>query len=46
MEWTIEVIDGLVLTASEREMIYEKNAQQILRSRWLGVLLPDSRVGS
>jgi hypothetical protein len=39
MEWTIEFIDGLVLTASEREMIYEKNARQILRSHWLGVLL-------
>jgi len=32
MEWTIEFIDGLGLTASEREMIYEKNARQILRS--------------
>ena len=31
MEWTIEFIDGLGLTASEREMIYEKNARQILR---------------
>jgi hypothetical protein len=39
MEWTIEFIDGFVLTASEREMIYEKNARQILRSHWLGVLL-------
>ena len=31
MEWTIEFIDGLGLTASEREMIYEKNARQILK---------------
>jgi 6-methylsalicylate decarboxylase len=31
MEWTIEFIDGLGLTASEREMIYENNARQILR---------------
>jgi len=31
MEWTIEFIDGLGLTASEREMIYEKNAREILR---------------
>ena len=30
MEWTIEFIDGLGLAASEREMIYEKNARQIL----------------
>jgi hypothetical protein len=29
MEWTIEFIDGLGLIASEREMIYEKNARQI-----------------
>ena len=41
MEWTIEFIDGLGLTASEREMIYEKNARQIprsaglIRSSWL-----------
>jgi hypothetical protein len=32
MEWTIEFIDGLGLTAAEREMIYEKNARQILKS--------------
>ena len=31
MEWTIAFIDGLGLTASERELIYEKNARQILR---------------
>ena len=30
MEWTIEFIDGLGLATSEREMIYEKNARQIL----------------
>ena len=46
LEWTIEFIDGLGLTTSEREMIYEKNARQIPRSRWLGVRLPDSRVRS
>ena len=33
MEWTTEFIDGLGLTTSEREMVYENNARRILRLR-------------